>query len=119
MNKRILIIDDDNDMLEMLQIIFQDSDYDLVLSNKGMQYDQIQLLHPDLVLLDVRIDGYGMSGDQICSDIKSHDKALPVFLISGEKDLARIAGQCAADDYLGKPFDVQVLKNKVSDSLNK
>jgi two-component system response regulator VicR len=119
MNKRILIIDDDNDMLEMLEIIFQNSDYDLVLSNKGMKYDQIRLLHPDLVLLDVRIDGYEMTGDKICSDIKTHDKELPIFLISGEKNLAQIAGQCAADDYLNKPFDINVLKTKVSDRLNK
>lgn len=101
----------------MLQIIFQDSGYDLILSSNGMKYDQIELLHPDLVLLDVQIDGYEMTGDQICSEIKSHDKALPILLISGERNLAQIAGKCDADDYLNKPFDINVLKSKVKNRL--
>ncbi len=119
MPKRILIIDDDSDMLEMLHIIFQDSEYDVILSNTGMEYDEIKLLHPDLVLIDVNIKGYKATGDRICASLKSHREmnAIPVFLVSAEQNLDRIARDCNADGYFSKPFNVKILKTTVSSKL--
>lgn len=63
MVKRILIIEDDLDILEILDIIFLDEGYDIISHRKGLSADEIGLLHPDLLLLDVRISG---------SQIRSH-----------------------------------------------
>lgn len=119
MTKRILIIDDDKDMLEMLSIVFQNSDFEVVLSTTGMGYTQIQLLKPDLILLDVNIQGYETTGDLICKEIKEHPgtEHLPVILISGEYNLASIAEHCHADAYFSKPFDINLLKIKVTSKL--
>jgi two-component system, OmpR family, response regulator VicR len=115
MNKRILIIDDNEDILEMLGIIFQDSDVDVVLSRTGMTGDEIKVIHPDIVLLDVQINGYSYTGDEICKEIKSHPviSHIPVFLISAEDDLAGISMGCAADGWFSKPFDVWKLKEAI------
>lgn len=117
MNKRILIIDDDHDMLEMLEIVFQGSDYDVILSNKGMDHNQIRIMHPDLMLLDVRIEGYEKTGGQICKELKEQGETFPVVLMSAEYNLAEIALDCNADDYLCKPFDIAVLRSKIKDKL--
>jgi two-component system response regulator VicR len=108
MAKRILIIDDDEDILEILNIIFQEEGYEVVISNTGDAVDHIQLIHPDLILLDVRIAGSAKNGAQICAEIKSQyrDEPLPVILVSGESDLAILAKECGADTYIPKPFDI-------------
>ncbi|RYG40604.1 MAG: response regulator [Chitinophagaceae bacterium] len=119
MAKRILIIDDDRDMLEMLKIVFQSSDIDVVLSETGMTGDQIRVTHPDLVLLDVMIKGYITTGDEICREIKGNkDLAhIPVFLISSERDLDLLAVKCQADGFFAKPFDILKLKTIIKDKL--
>jgi DNA-binding response OmpR family regulator len=117
MAKRILIIDDDNDMLEMFRIIFLGPEFDVIMNNKGMNYSQIEIMKPDLVLMDVNIKGYEKRGDQICKEIKENTKSLPVFLISGEDHLSQIALDCEADGFFNKPFDIAHLKAKINSRL--
>lgn len=117
MNKKILIIDDDHEILEMLGIVFQDSGYEIILSNKGMDCDQISILRPDLMLLDVRLEGYEKTGDQICRELKTQGAKVPVVLMSAEHNLQKIALDCHADDYLCKPFDISLLRSKVNNKI--
>lgn len=119
MNKRILIIDDDKDMLEMLKIVFQDSDFEVVLSEKGMSGDEIYLIHPDLILLDVQIKGYISTGDEICKEIKGRSdlNSVPVFLISSEQNLEELSIECESDGFLSKPFDILKLKSIIKEKL--
>ena len=58
MAKRILVIDDDEDILSILDIIFGDEGYEPILYNTSMSAENIKILHPDLILLDVRIVGF-------------------------------------------------------------
>lgn len=119
MAKRILIIDDDKDMLEMLNIIFETSDVDVVLSETGMTGEEIVVVYPNLILLDVQIKGYTSTGDEICKDIKGHSKLkdIPVFLISAEPDLDILSIECNADGYFSKPFDLLKLKRVIREKL--
>ncbi|RFZ85834.1 response regulator [Mucilaginibacter terrenus] len=119
MAKRILIIDDDEDILEILNIVFQDEGYDVVVSNTSEAADHISVIHPDIVLLDVRIKGSTKNGLQICAEIKSlyPDLKLPVILVSGEHDLASLAKQCGADGFIPKPFDIFKMTMQVNKHL--
>ncbi|TCC92396.1 response regulator [Pedobacter frigiditerrae] len=119
MTKRILIIEDDPDILEILNIIFQDEGYDIVSKRNGMSADEIGLLHPDIVLLDVRISGCEKTGAQICAELKAFTVTshLPVLLLSAEKNLAMIASSCGANGYLTKPFDIMGLTEKVREMI--
>jgi two-component system response regulator VicR len=119
MNKRILIIDDDEDILDILHIIFKDEGFNVVVSNTGEAADNIHIINPDLILLDVRIDGYSKRGDQICAEIKANypGHKLPVVLVSAETDLAMLANQCGADFYVKKPFDIYDLLRRVKTCL--
>lgn len=119
MNKRILVIDDDEDILDILNIIFRDEGYNVVISNNGEVANQIHIIHPDLVLLDVRIKGSLKTGAEICAEIKAQNsyKNLPVVLVSAEDDLPMLANKCGADFYVKKPFDIYDLLLKVKNCL--
>ena len=120
MRKRILVIDDDEDILEILNIVFQENGYEIVISNTGEAASHIRVIQPDIVLLDVRIVGSAKSGPDICKEIKSQfeTRHLPVMLVSGETDLAVIAKECGADSYVCKPFDVFDLIARVGKFLS-
>ncbi len=115
MPKRILIIDDDPDILDMLNLVFQDEGYNVVTSNTCTILDNVHEIAPDLLLLDVRIPTSPKNGDQVCVELKSNNdtRKLPVLLVSGEVNLKEICAACGADDYLAKPYDLVNLSAKV------
>jgi DNA-binding response OmpR family regulator len=119
MPKRILVIDDDEDLLEILNIIFQDEGFEVILSNTGEAVDHLSVIHPDLVLADVRIASSGRNGGDICSRIKAEhkDEKLPVILLSAEEDLHQIARNCGADSFIRKPFDIYQLLKQVNELI--
>ncbi len=119
MAKKVLVIDDDEDILEILNIIFQENGYEIVLSSTGEAAEHIRIIQPDIVLLDVRIVGSAKSGVEICKEIKSQleTRHLPVMLVSGETDLAILAEECGADAYVAKPFDIFELLAQVQKFL--
>ncbi len=120
MSKRILVIDDDEDILDILHIIFRESGYEVILSNTGEAAGHIAVIRPDLVLLDVRIKGSAQTGAEICRAIKANydTEHLPVMLVSAETDLDLVARDCAADAYVHKPFDIFELLMRVKEFLS-
>ena len=117
MAKRILVIDDDKDILYILEIIFAEEGYIPILYETGTTVDQIKVLHPDLILLDVRITGFEKTGDQICAEIKKERELsnIPVLLVSAEIDVDQRAPNCGANGFLNKPFDIEKLLAKVKE----
>ena len=119
MGKRILVIDDDEDILEILDIIFQEEGYEVVLSKSADAAEHIPQIAPDIVILDIRIAGSAKNGGQICTEIKEKfsDLNLPVILISAETDISQIAENCGADAFVSKPFDISQLLLQVKEYL--
>ncbi len=115
MAKRILIIEDDPGILELLYLIFETEGYIVDGFLTGKTAEDIVSLTPDVIILDIRIEGYAKTGDQICSDLKAliPPYGTPVLLLSAEKDLVRLAKECLSDSYLSKPFNVDALLAKV------
>ncbi|MES2829816.1 MAG: response regulator [Bacteroidota bacterium] len=120
MAKRILVIDDDEDILFILDIIFGDEGYERILYQRGTTVDEIKILHPDLILLDVRIAGYEKNGAEICAEIKTEMElsGIPVLLVSAEFNVDKLAQGCGADGYITKPFDIDGILEKVKKFLN-
>jgi DNA-binding response OmpR family regulator len=119
MSKRILVIDDDEDILEILHIVLAEEGYDVVLSNTGEAAEHIRIIHPDLILLDVRIEGSAKSGDEICAELKMQyaDEKMPIVLLSAETNLEVLANECGADLFIPKPFDIYQLLKQVQKLL--
>ncbi len=111
MAKRILVIDDNEDILELVRMIFQEEGYDVIISNTSETAEHIPYLRPDLIVLDVRLENPDKTGADICREFKAQHPAVktPVILLSAESDLKLLANSCGADGYLSKPFDVDAL----------
>lgn len=118
--KRVLAIDDDEDILTILDIILQDEGFEPFLFSAGIPVQQIMALKPDLILLDVQIGQYPKTGNQICNEIKMmvDIQKIPVILVSAEADLQHIASQCGADGFVAKPFDILKLMQMLKESLS-
>jgi CheY-like chemotaxis protein len=114
--KRVLVVDDEPDILRVVSFRFKKAGYEVLTANNGKTaLDLISVNKPDLILLDLRMPVMG--GDEVCAKIKSDTlfKEIPVILLtasSGDK-IAKKAEELKADDYMVKPFDSDVLLKKV------
>lgn len=119
MKQKILVLDDDADILEVISYILEDKGYEVVTLSGGEEiFQTIRQFHPDLVLMDVMLGS--MDGRMICHELKDHSdtQALPVILISASHDLARsLSQEGAPNDFIAKPFDVDHLITKVEQQL--
>jgi two-component system phosphate regulon response regulator PhoB len=118
-NKKILILDDDEDLLAVLSLLLIDSGYDIQALSTGEQiFDEIRKFHPDLILMDIMLAG--MDGRLICKRIKakSDTQNLPVILISGSHNLSKnLLEQGAPNDFMTKPFNLGLLLKKIENQL--
>jgi DNA-binding response OmpR family regulator len=119
MKEKILILDDDKDILEILTLILTESGYEILsLSNGKKIFDEIKNFEPNLILMDVMLGD--MDGLAICKAIKEkfQYKDLPVILISATHDMKELLHlQGAPNGYLEKPFDIDVLLSTVKKNL--
>jgi len=107
MNNKIVIIDDDRDILDVVQFILAEEGYNVVLYDYLVPEDIIIEQQPSLILLDNRLaSGYS---DLLCLSLKSNPatRHIPVVLVSAADDLDEIAAKCNADAFLAKPFDLK------------
>lgn len=117
--KKILLIDDTPVVLHILVSILSD-DYDVVVAiNGNAGLELTKKITPDLIVLDVIMPG--MSGYEVLKALKSDErtKCIPVVLISGEES-SEIADTCyklGAVAYIEKPFDVDIVKQEIDNSL--
>ena len=119
--KKILVVDDDDEVLETIQLILEIGGYDVEPLNDAEQiFERIEEFEPDLILLDVVLGK--IDGRVICSQIKSHidTKRIPILMMSGLYDLKEISElEAAPDDFMSKPFKMDVLLEKIEKLVNK
>jgi two-component system phosphate regulon response regulator PhoB len=115
--KRILIIEDDHDILDMMRYILEDEGYEVIGFSQAESLAEIIRLEPQLILLDERLPEN--PGHILCASIKAHPVTpnIPVILISAVMYLESIAANCQADNYIKKPFDLQDLTSLVNSYL--
>src|SRR5205823_8279049 len=118
MAKKIWVVDDDENILEVLQIILESAGYDVQTSLNGesLQHLNEQRL-PDLILLDILLSG--TDGREICKDLKSREctRHIPVILLSAHSDASKAADGSGANAFLPKPFDIEGLIKVVQNHL--
>jgi len=117
--QRILVVDDDKDILEVLKYILEDSGYEVgTLENGNFLFDAIREIHPDLILLDVMLGG--LDGRELCREIKTNAEThhIPVILFSAGHNIARLMHQqFAPNAFLEKPFDISALLDAVRSNM--
>ena len=106
--KRILIVDDDDEIRELLEFDVSQSGYFVDTARDGMEGLNKALNNTyDLILLDVMMPK--MNGFDVCKNIRQAKLAIPILMLTakGTIDDKTQGFDCGADDYLVKPFDIQ------------
>ena len=118
--KRILVVDDEARVREMLEFRLRLFGYEVLTAANGSEaLDVAASEKPDLVLLDVMMPE--LDGFQVCSRLKQNEatKNIPVVMLTAKaeaKDVTR-AFNSGAEDYVVKPYDPVVLQQKVVQNL--
>ncbi len=120
MPKRILIVDDEPDLLEMVQINLEMEGYECIVAYDGFRaLDRARKEKPDLIILDVMLPG--LNGYKVCRLLKFDEKykKIPIIMLTAEAQRAdRLLGEATgADYYMTKPFDADKLLAKVKELL--
>lgn len=118
----ILIVEDDLDIAEMLNAYFRVQGYQVLTVNwgeDGVRACQTQM--PDLVILDIRLPD--IDGFEVARRLRDNRKtrAIPIIFLTEKRDRSdRLRGlELQADDYITKPFDIQELRLRVRNALQR
>jgi DNA-binding response OmpR family regulator len=120
---RLLLIEDDYDVAEMLLTYFQSSgDYDVMHAGSGQEGIEIaRTRFPNLILLDVMLPD--MDGYEICYRLRnmSLTRYIPIlFLTQKDERASKVKGlELGADDYITKPFDIDELRLRIEGALRR
>jgi len=120
-NGRILIVEDDFDISNMLKIFFSGQGYSVEVAARGTEaLDLCRKKLPDLIVLDIMLPD--MDGYAVCRQLRTTTRTghIPIiFLTQRDERSDRIAGlELGADDYITKPFDIEELKLRVRTAIN-
>jgi CheY-like chemotaxis protein len=110
--KKILIADDDADILEALTLILEEDGYAVETTSDGAKLSALGTLEhdlPDLLLLDIWMSG--CNGREMCQLLKHQPqtRTLPIILFSANRETEQIAQEAGADAFIEKPFDLDDL----------
>ncbi|MCK5655472.1 MAG: response regulator [Candidatus Aureabacteria bacterium] len=118
--KKILFVDDEPQLVEMVKIRLEANNYEVILASDGEQaLEKARGEKPDLIILDIMLPK--MDGYKVCRMLKFDDKysSIPVIMLTArsqesEKSMGEEVG---ADAYIIKPFEPQMLLGKIKELL--
>ena len=111
--QKILIVDDDNNIAELVALYLTKECFETKIVNDGEEaLKQFHIFHPDLILLDLMLPG--VDGYQVCREIR-HTSDVPIIMLSAKGEtFDKVLGlELGADDYIIKPFDSKELVARV------
>jgi len=118
MAKRILVMDDNQDILDIVHEILTYEDFEVQTTSRSDTVISLaEIFIPDLVILDYRVDG--VNGGEMCMQIKSHPrfKNTPVIIYSAYINNNNELLAYGCDAIINKPFDLTELVEKVNSLL--
>ena len=119
MSPKILIVDDDQNIVRLLRLYLRNEGYDVVSAADGRQaLDRFGQETPDLVLLDLMMPQ--LSGLEVCTEIRKHSEVPVIMLTARSEDIDKIVGlEMGADDYITKPFNPREVVARVKAALRR
>ncbi|MDW8350214.1 MAG: response regulator transcription factor [Verrucomicrobiae bacterium] len=122
MSHKILLVDDEADVLDMLSLALTNEGYDTIKVNNGAEALQtLKEKKIDLIILDIMMPG--MSGTEVCKQIRKHPQLehIPIIILTAKSsEIDRVLGlELGADDYVIKPFSPRELVLRVKSILRR
>ena len=118
MKKKILIIEDETDLIKGLKINLTDEGYDVDWAVNGVEGLRKALDNaPDLILLDIMIPE--MDGLEVCRRLRQKNSSIPVIMLTAKGgEIDKVVGlEIGADDYMTKPFSIRELLARIKARL--
>ncbi|MBE6693454.1 MAG: response regulator transcription factor [Ruminococcaceae bacterium] len=119
MDTKILVVDDDPNISDLLKIYFENEGYEVKVASDGAEsVNYFKMYEPDLVLLDIMLPK--KDGWQVCREIREISSK-PIIMISAKGEVFdKVLGlELGADDYVVKPFDIKELSARVKAVLRR
>ena len=107
--QRVLIVDDDNNIAELVSLYFTKECFETMIVNDGESaLPAVESFHPNLILLDLMLPG--IDGYQVCREVRTNN-SVPIIMLSAKGEVFdKVLGlELGADDYIEKPFDSKEL----------
>lgn len=117
--QKILIVDDDNNIAELISLYLTKECFETMIVNDGESaLDAVKTFEPNLMLLDLMLPG--IDGYQVCREVRATSQ-LPIMMLSAKGEVFdKVLGlELGADDYMEKPFDSKELVARVKAILRR
>ncbi|MBO4346959.1 MAG: response regulator transcription factor [Lachnospiraceae bacterium] len=117
--QKILIVDDDNNIAELISLYLTKECFETMIVNDGESVrEALDSFGPNLILLDLMLPG--MDGYQVCREVRAESK-IPIIMLSAKGEIFdKVLGlELGADDYMEKPFDSKELVARVKAVLRR
>lgn len=120
--KKILVVDDEEDILSMVRMRLEATGYEVVTAGDGnTAYDKAKTECPDLIVLDLSLPG--MDGYNVCRLLKFDEKYryIPVIMLTAksQQEDKEWGAKVGADLYMTKPFEAKELLDRIKDLLER
>lgn len=119
-NKKILVVDDDSGIGEMLKVLLEFNGFEVIVSEKPEETEENIRTHGiDLVLLDMLISG--VNGTDVCARLrgKPDTAEIPILMMSALHDAGPKCKKAGANNFIAKPFEIKDLLAKINKVLKK
>lgn len=115
---KIVIVDDNADVLQVMKLLLGSRGFEVIATSKGEEtFNLVNTFHPALIFLDIHLSG--MDGRQISKQLKTTEgtKHIPVILFSANIIKGTTLADSLADEFIAKPFDIHELISKVNNLI--
>jgi DNA-binding response OmpR family regulator len=109
MSLKLLVVEDDEGIREMLSIVLSYEGYEVVMAQDGSILDDLETIKPDIIFLDEWL--CNEKGSDLCRKLKANPLTafIPVILLSALMSVEQFSMQAGADGFIRKPFDLEEL----------
>nr|1MVO_A Chain A, PhoP response regulator [Bacillus subtilis] len=120
MNKKILVVDDEESIVTLLQYNLERSGYDVITASDGEEaLKKAETEKPDLIVLDVMLPK--LDGIEVCKQLRQQKLMFPILMLTAkDEEFDKVLGlELGADDYMTKPFSPREVNARVKAILRR
>ncbi len=112
--KKIIFVDDDPDIQEIIRLVFENAGYEVDVYGKGAPLLEYRYDPPDIIILDKQLPD--IDGLDICRRLKRNEKTkdIPVIMLSANPDIKTLGANAGAEESVEKPFNIKFLKKLIA-----